>query len=291
VCAYALGDYATSSPNLHPLTLLNGPLGYPNALGILAAMGAVLCVGLVSRARNSVVRALVLLTLVPILPALVLTQSRGAVGAAGVGLAVTLAISSGRRVRVAVASVFALAAAVLIAVALFVPAPGKTLANLPGNNRWHYWQVAWQDYLAHPLLGSGAGSFGNYWTHHAPISSGALDAHNLYLETLAELGPIGLTLVLAFVAIPVAAALNFGAGASGAVGAFIAYAVHAAVDWDWEMPAVTLTAICLAGVLLVPSRGHARTLILRPAARVALLAATVSLAVLTFVSLDAWSRV
>src|SRR5262249_55586941 len=132
VCGYALGNYVSSSPPLHPLALLNGPLGYANALGILAAIGAVLCVGLASRTRVPLGRALALLTLVPILPTLVLTQSRGAFAAAVVGITVTLASSARRRLRVTIAGVFACAIAVAIAVALVVPAPGKTLADLPG---------------------------------------------------------------------------------------------------------------------------------------------------------------
>jgi len=38
--------------------------------------------------------------------------------------------------------------------------------------------------------------------------------------------------------------------AAGPIAGFVVYAVHAPLDWDWEMPAVTLVAIVLAGALL-----------------------------------------
>src|SRR6185312_8451535 len=70
--------------------------------------------------------------------------------------------------------------------------------------RISYYRVAWHEYLAHPVLGSGAGTFGRYWltSGRVPELGGALDAHSLYLETLAELGPIGLGLVAAFLVYP-----------------------------------------------------------------------------------------
>ena len=38
--------------------------------------------------------------------------------------------------------------------------------------------------------------------------------------------------------------------AAGPIAGLVVWATHAAVDWDWEMPAVTLLAILLAGGLL-----------------------------------------
>ena len=38
--------------------------------------------------------------------------------------------------------------------------------------------------------------------------------------------------------------------ASGAVAAVAAWAVHAGLDWDWEMPAVTLPVLILLGALI-----------------------------------------
>ena len=82
------------------------------------------------------------------------------------------------------------------------------------------------------------------------------DVHNVYLEMLAELGPVGLLLLLAALGAPAAAAIV----ARGhplvppAFGAYAAFLVHAGVDWDWEMTAVTLAGLFSGGALLVAAR-------------------------------------
>ena len=107
-----------------------------------------------------------------------------------------------------------------------------------------------------PLLGTGAGSFEAHWFRERSVAFHARDAHNLYLETLAELGPVGLALLLATLALPLLAlpAARRFAHAPAAVGAYAAYLVHAGVDWDWEIPAVTVPAIFCAAVLLAVER-------------------------------------
>jgi O-antigen ligase len=128
--------------------------------------------------------------------------------------------------------------------------------SVSGNGRGDYWHVAWNMVRDEPLLGTGAGSFEAHWLRERPVSFPARDAHNLYLEVLAELGPLGLGLLLATLALPLAAlqrvrGLAFGPAAAGA---FVAYLLHAAVDWDWEVPAVTLPALCCAVALLASIR-------------------------------------
>ena len=77
------------------------------------------------------------------------------------------------------------------------------LFSAAGNGRTAYWRVAWEETAAHPLLGGGAGSYGQWWLSRRPTGFGALDAHDLYLETLAELGPVGLLLLLGMLGLPV----------------------------------------------------------------------------------------
>jgi tetratricopeptide (TPR) repeat protein len=107
-----------------------------------------------------------------------------------------------------------------------------------------------------PLLGTGAGSFEAHWFRERSVPFHARDAHNLYLETLAELGPVGLALLLATLALPLLAlpgARRF-VHAPAAVAAYAAFLVHAGVDWDWELPAVTVSVIFCAAVLLAVER-------------------------------------
>jgi hypothetical protein len=119
-----------------------------------------------------------------------------------------------------------------------------------------YWRVAWRDVEEHLALGSGAGSYRRYWFRNRPIAQPARDAHSLYLETLAELGPIGLVLLLAALAAPLLAAAGARADplTSAAFAPYAAYLAHAGQDWDWELPAVTVTALVCAVSLLLASR-------------------------------------
>ena len=141
------------------------------------------------------------------------------------------------------------------------PPPGdgdlqRRLLSASGNGRSDYWRVARAMVHDEPLLGTGAGSFEARWFRERSVAFHARDAHNLYLETLAELGPVGLALLLASLALPLLAlpAVRGFAYAPAAVGAYVAYLVHAGVDWDWEVPAVTVPAIFCAATLLARGR-------------------------------------
>jgi hypothetical protein len=116
------------------------------------------------------------------------------------------------------------------------------------GDRAAYWRVAAHDAFAHPLLGSGAGTFAREWLAHRPVASGVMNAHSLYLETLAEVGPAGLLLLVAALAVPLVVAARrrspLGAVAGGAYATFL---VHAGLDWDWQMPAVVAAGL-LCGV-------------------------------------------
>jgi O-antigen ligase len=133
----------------------------------------------------------------------------------------------------------------------------RRLFSLSGNSRSEYWRVAWREYEGHPWLGGGAGSFQRYWLRHRRVGLPVLDAHSLYLETFAELGPVGLVLLLCALASPLlaVAAARRHRLAPAALGAYAAFLVHAGIDWDWEMPAVTLAALVCGVALMVAARG------------------------------------
>jgi hypothetical protein len=111
--------------------------------------------------------------------------------------------------------------------------------------------VAWTEYKEHPLVGSGAGTFEQFWQRDRPVGEAARDGHSLYLETLAQLGWPGLLVVLCMLGLPFAAAVAARREplAAGAFGAYVAYVVHTGVDWDWEMPILTLFALLCAVTL------------------------------------------
>ena len=80
------------------------------------------------------------------------------------------------------------------------------------------------------------------------------DAHSLELETFAELGLVGVALLAALLgAIALGARAVHRADpilAAGPIAALAVWTFHSAIDWDWEMPALTLVAVVLAGALL-----------------------------------------
>lgn len=125
----------------------------------------------------------------------------------------------------------------------------RRLLSFSGNGRADLWRLAWDDARAHPALGAGAGTYERYFLRHQPADvSRVRDAHGLYVETLAELGPIGLVLLLVVFVTPLVALRHARRHpfVPAAVGAYVAFLVHAGVDWDWEIPAVTLAGL-LAG--------------------------------------------
>jgi O-Antigen ligase len=133
------------------------------------------------------------------------------------------------------------------------------LFHLGGSGSVAHWRVAWQQAQAHPWLGSGAGTFATYWEQHRPAPIRSRNAHDLYVETLAELGPVGLLLLAGALALPLAAAARSRRRplASAALGVYVAFLLHAAVDWDWQIPSATV-AFLFCGAMLLSSRRRRR---------------------------------
>jgi hypothetical protein len=136
----------------------------------------------------------------------------------------------------------------------------KRLLSFSGNGRADLWRIAWDDARAHPVLGAGAGTYERYFLAHQPADVGRVrDAHGLYAETLAELGPLGLIFLVGGLVLPlsVLGAARRHPLVPAAAGAYVAYLVHTGADWDWELAAVTLTGLfCGASLLVAGRRSH-----------------------------------
>jgi hypothetical protein len=121
------------------------------------------------------------------------------------------------------------------------------------SNRLDYWRVALEGFAAHPIAGVGSAGFRAEWLRERTISEPAQDAHSLYLETLAELGLIGAAFLLMLLAGVAWCATRVLAAdpalAAGPTAALAAFGLHAGLDWDWELPALSLVALVLAGLL------------------------------------------
>jgi hypothetical protein len=133
-------------------------------------------------------------------------------------------------------------------------APGASRLISLQSNRFDYWGVALRAFAAEPVRGVGAGGWAVWWLRYRTIRENAADAHSLELQTLAELGLVGLALLAVFLAgIALAARDAVRALPSRAIGlaaGFVVYIAHSPLDWDWQMPALTLFGLLLAGGLL-----------------------------------------
>jgi O-antigen ligase len=218
----------------------SAPVGYANGLGILAALAILLGVGEALGGARRSYRVAVGLTVPVNVTVLYLSQSTGATGAFLLGVAVA-GIAAGGRLRVA-----GLVAAVALAVA------GVAFAG--GHERGAYWSVALGSAAEHPLLGTGAGTYWQTWLRERDEPRSTQNAHGLYVETLAEQGPVGLVLIGAALLAPLATGRR--ARRPLAVGAYAAFLAHAGLDWDWELTGVTLVALLVGASLLLDGRSR-----------------------------------
>ena len=129
------------------------------------------------------------------------------------------------------------------------------LTKIGNNGRIHHWRVALAGFEDERLTGSGAGTYRMLWAQRRPVGFTVQDAHSLYLEVLAELGVVGIVL-LGLALGPILGALAIHARGrdravyAGLLSAALVWALHAGIDWDWEMPAVTLWLFCIGGAAL-----------------------------------------
>lgn len=217
---------------------------------------------------------------------------------AGVGLVqagISIALTHGMRPRWSLVSrrqslvAAALAALTLLVAAAALDAPGRLsdawgefkqtggpaagaerLASVAGNSRYQMWGSAADENASEPLTGTGSGTFEYWWARNGEIRSVVRDTHSLYMQTLGELGIVGLGLLAAFLlAILLGGAVAvLRAGRRGrpqlaaAVAGCAAFCVVAVFEWMWQIPVVPVAFLLLASVLLTavvkPKRSGSR---------------------------------
>lgn len=203
----------------------------------------------------------------------------------GVGLAqalLSLLLGGERRPRWtrvprrAAAKGTAAAAVALLVVAVAVDAPGRVadgwdefkdgggpgsgtgrLSSTAGQNRYQFWSATVRENAETPLLGTGAGTFEFWWARDGDSAETVVDAHSLYLQTLGELGVVGLLLLFAFLTAVLVGGVRRILVAdrdrslfAAALAACLVLCVTAAVDWMWQIPVLPVSFLLLASVLL-----------------------------------------
>lgn len=330
VCAAALASRLLPSlvepPLGYPLERLAYPISYWNGLGLLAAVGIVLCLEFTCAREESRWAQRLGAAATPLLvTTLYATQSRAATVAAILGVVLYLALARPAGVLAVAAAVVPPSAGAAIAVELAgAPDPGVASAAtieavavavcvgaaavardvLPpllvgvrparkhaaigvgalaivvaavvlvvaavgsgrgSSGRVHYWRAALATAADSPVLGSGAGTYELEWARRRDTPRLSVrDAHSLYLETPAELGLVGFGLLaLTLSAVAAGAVRRLRAGAadrslwSALLAGLVIWYAHAAVDWDWELPAISLWVFAVGGAALAKAPGPA----------------------------------
>jgi hypothetical protein len=131
-----------------------------------------------------------------------------------------------------------------------------------GSGRYTLWQVVWEDFASHPLLGIGTQNYeATYYQLREQDVSYVRQPHMLPLEMLSERGIIGGVLFFGFLATCLGAGLrkrfgNLSSEGKTQVGAMIAaiayWFVHSSAEWFWQLPAVTLPAVVYLALLVGP---------------------------------------
>lgn len=134
--------------------------------------------------------------------------------------------------------------------------------SISGTGRYTLWQVAWDDFASHPVLGIGTYNYeATYYQERDQAAGFIRQPHMLPLEVLAEKGIVGGFLFFGFLVVCLAAGLRerfrrLGSEGKAQVGAIMAaltyWFVHSSAEWFWQLPAITLPAIVYLAMLVAP---------------------------------------
>jgi tetratricopeptide (TPR) repeat protein len=135
-----------------------------------------------------------------------------------------------------------------------------------GSNRYDFYRVAVDEFVAHPIAGIGVDNFQQQYLRHGHSAETPRYPHSLELRTLTQTGLIGAAiavagLLAALLAVaravrrPDADALSAAVAAAAAAG-FSYWVVHGSVDWFWEFAGLGAPAFAMLGLAcsLAPAR-------------------------------------
>ena len=137
------------------------------------------------------------------------------------------------------------------------------VTDIGSSGRYQQWRSALDAFESSPVTGIGAGTFEFWWARNGEYGGFVRDGHSLYLETLGELGIVGLVLIGTFIVLILtggarAALRSVGAQRTfqaGALGMLATFAAAAGVDWMWELGVLPFSFMLVAAVALLPGKG------------------------------------
>ena len=247
------------------------------ALGVLLASGPILAVhdeftpggfdGLLADATGAILSVTGVLTLIGLAAALVERRVRieerlgrliGGAIACGVGLVVVVGVAAsagwpGDDVRDAWNDFKEGGEA---------PRAGSDRLGAAGTNRYDFWSVAWELFEEKPIHGIGIENFQQEYLRRGDSTERPRYPHSLELGVLSQTGLVGGLLLGGALGAALLAALRTArrgpparaAAAAGCAVVFAYWLAHASVDWFWEFPALTGTALAMLGLATAVDR-------------------------------------
>jgi len=260
-------------------TRIESTIAHPNSLGIFMAMLFLLGWGYYLRQPN---RYLAIISVV-LLIALALTASRGSFISLLIAFPLLVFDLQKSALKIALKnSIICLVIALAVTQMVITIAPH--LQNIVGDNtvlsyiltrraafvawsgisRIAFWKTGIDIFLANPLTGTGLGSFFlAYFTEYTDNIWYARFVHNHYIQTLSELGLVGLGLLLSFLIQIVRTAWcqlksnTYPIFYPGLLAAALAFLIHIGGDFSWNFPAVAALFFALAGTITATSKKEA----------------------------------
>ncbi len=153
-----------------------------------------------------------------------------------------------------------------------VPANSPSRLGAIGSVRARYWNEALKVFKDHPALGAGAAGYATAHLRYRTETLNVHHAHGYIVQTLADLGLVGLGLTLALLAAWIAAAGRsthpfnrrwqgwrwraapepYSAERIGLLSMFclvVTFGIHSFADWTWYVPGTACAALLCAGWL------------------------------------------
>jgi O-antigen ligase len=147
------------------------------------------------------------------------------------------------------------AAAGVVAVVVLLPRITSGSGSSAGDptHRLELWQDVLRMVPDFPVFGAGFNAFGTSYYRYKSIWPGVWfgEAHNEYLQSLADAGVVGALLVLSLVATLLFRAFRsarLGPVETGIACALVAGCAHNCVEFNWQIPANALTFAAIAGL-------------------------------------------
>jgi hypothetical protein len=133
---------------------------------------------------------------------------------------------------------------------------GNRLIGGLGSNRYDFYRVALNEFVAHPVAGIGTDNFQQQYLAHGRSNETPHYPHSVELRTLTQTGLLGALLALAGLGAALVAAARGLRGpdplgrvvVAAALGGFAYWVVHGSFDWFWEFAGLGAPAFALLGL-------------------------------------------